>query len=88
MTQLENYDDFTLYEVFYETGTELGGVYSALEDKYENNPVKFHEIQQQHIQLNKDREHVLKSDRESQIRLIKEWDTRRAALEAELNGVQ
>ena len=88
MIPLDQYDDFTLYEVFYEAGTELGGALTALEDIMLNrhDQKSFEALQKEHNQINRDRMHVSKADRESQIRYIREWTDRRNAVRKEINA--
>lgn len=87
MASLDQYDDFTLYEVFYETGTELGGAFTALENIMQNkhDTERFDTLEQEHIQTNIDRLHVDKADRQAQIRFIRKWNERRKELHKETN---
>lgn len=88
MIPLEEYDDFTLYEVFYEAGTELGGAYTELEDIMldRNDHKSFEKLQKEHNKINADRMHVAKADRESQILYIKKWTARRNTIRKEIDA--
>lgn len=88
MIPFDQYDDFTLYEVFHEAGTELGGALTELEDIMldRHDRKSFETLQKEHNRINSDRMHVAKTDRESQIRYIRKWTARRNAVRREIDA--
>lgn len=72
----DNIDPTVLYDIFYETGTRLGGAYVALMRKARSRGdlKQAQEWQRKHIDLNKERRSVNPHDREQQIQQIHTWD--------------
>lgn len=74
--QLERLDGAVLYDMFYESGTMLGGVLIDLLNRTGDR--KWFE---EKLRLEEDREAVQPDDRDMQIRTKRRWDARRAELE-------
>ncbi|NEG96330.1 hypothetical protein GFD17_06110 [Bifidobacterium sp. SMB2] len=79
---MENLDDSTLYDVFFESGTMLGGYLQSLMDSAEasNDDDAYRRWFAESLELNRHRMNTKHSDREEQIRLKREWDDRRRYL--------
>lgn len=81
---LEQLDDSTLYDVFYEAGTMLGGRLIALERKASaaGDARAARRWRGEHMALDRERIAVPPYDRDAQINAMTRWDTRRKELEA------
>ncbi|MBT1164651.1 hypothetical protein [Bifidobacterium felsineum] len=82
---LESLSDFTLYETFYETGTQLGGTLVAVERLADakGDTTLFRRIRAERFAMGDDRDDTGRSDRERQIQLIEQWNDRREELNRE-----
>lgn len=69
-------DPTVLYDIFYETGTRLGGTYVALmrQAKSQGDFTQAHEWQQKHINLDNERLKIDPDDQAGQIQQIQAWD--------------
>lgn len=72
----DNIDPTVLYDIFYETGTRLGGTYVALmrQARSQGEPQQAQQWQQKHIALNRKRLSINPNNREQQIQQIHTWD--------------
>lgn len=72
----DDIDSTVLYDIFYETGTRLGGTYVALmrQARSQGDVQQAQQWQQKHIALNRKRLSINPDDRERQIRQIHAWD--------------
>lgn len=79
---LNSYDAFTLYEVFFETGTEAGGtLFAAAENQRQRgNLDEYRQLKSEHMQLCKDRYLTNPTDRNQQIHYAASWSKRINAL--------
>lgn len=77
-------DDFTLDEIFYETGTMLGGALTAKQDQYTaiGEPTIAKAYRDEEFRMIRDRRAGQQQDRSHKIKLINAWNTRRKALVA------
>lgn len=83
-TVYDDMDDFTLDEVFYETGTMLGGALTAKQDQYEaiGQSSIANEYRDEEFRMIRDRRAGQKESRSHKINLIAAWNARRNALTA------
>ena len=85
--RLEDLDDTVLFDVFYESGTMLGGWLVALKDKAreqgDSNALK--RWGNEHDRLLEERNRVDAFDRDTQIACKLKWDARRKELDALLD---
>lgn len=88
MQILPTLSDFTLYEIFFETGTQLGGTLVALRRKarQEHDEISAQRWSNEQEQMMKERLNTKNHDRNRQIQLIKQWVARRDELEQSLHG--
>ena len=81
--RLEDLDDTVLFDVFYESGTMLGGwlleaEHQALE---RGDDALAQSLREESFQMNRDRRGVRAEDRASQIAFKRQWDQRRHELD-------
>ncbi len=83
---LDDIGETVLYDIFYEAGTRLGGVYVELMDKAEREGDldALRHWRERHLGLNRERRNVDPADTEMQKRRIGEWNDRRIELESQL----
>ncbi|PLS30882.1 hypothetical protein Uis1B_1171 [Bifidobacterium margollesii] len=82
----EHMDDFTLYEVFHETGNVLAGSLVAAERqaRQRGDRKEAQRYFREQAQMWRDREETDNRNRSRQIELILSWNSRRTAVEATL----
>lgn len=72
--------DSVLYDIFYESGTRLGGVYAARMDE-SSDPFEQRRWLRAQIGLDAERDAINPNDRAAQMEAKERWDAERKALE-------
>lgn len=80
--ELEDLEDTVLYDVFYESGTMLGGslLRREREARMNGNDMLARQLRHERYALNQERETIAADDRSGQIAAKTKWDMRREEL--------
>lgn len=84
--QLEELEDSVLYDLFYESGTILGGYLFKMEQQAEKNgdDARYQKLLKEEWQMMDDRDNIASDDRAGQIACKRRWDQRTQELRKEL----